>query len=603
MRSRTGNPSRTCAYSEPQREIARRTSPQFGRAAARDVARAEHEVGVRPPAAIRRGTSLGSCEKSQSISSTSSAPSSSARRKPARYARPSPSLRGAVQHARPRRSSDGEPVGDLAGAVGRAVVDHEHAVVGAEHLAERAHHRLEVLALVVGRQADGGPGHGPYHRRRWRQTLPKNADVADQFDLLADLLELEGSDPFRPLAYRRAAQRIRETAGSIAELALDGQGEEPAGDRQDDRGEDRPDRRDGRDRGDHQAQGHDPDRGRPVHAPARAGPEDGARGSGRSSASRPSSSCRPRPSSSACARSRGSARRPRSACSPRSRPRPRAEPKRALLGQGLPAVLAVVEALREHPGVDLVSEAGSVRRRRETFRDLDIIATADDPAALTEHFTKLDWVADVAAHGADQGDRALERRPALRPARRPARVLRQPAPALHGLEGAQRRAARERGARRALGLGVRRRERRDARGLPDPQRGGALRASRLPVHPARAARELGRARRGAEGRAAAARRARRPPRRPAHATRRGRTTARTRSRRWSRPPAPAATSTSRSPTTRTTCATASSSATSRRSSRWTSGWRRFGCCAGSRSTSRPTARSTSTTRRSRCSTG
>jgi DNA polymerase (family X) len=76
-----------------------------------------------------------------------------------------------------------------------------------------------------------------------------------------------------------------------------------------------------------------------------------------------------------------------------------AEPRRALLGQGLPAVLAVVQALREHPGVDLVSEAGSVRRRRETFRDLDIIATADDPAALTDHFTKLEWVADVAAKG------------------------------------------------------------------------------------------------------------------------------------------------------------------------------------------------------------
>jgi len=53
-------------------------------------------------------------------------------------------------------------------------------------------------------------------------TLPRNADVADQFDLLADLLELEGSDPFRPLAYRRASQRIRESAGSIAELALEG---------------------------------------------------------------------------------------------------------------------------------------------------------------------------------------------------------------------------------------------------------------------------------------------------------------------------------------------------------------------------------------------
>src|ERR687887_317177 len=53
-------------------------------------------------------------------------------------------------------------------------------------------------------------------------TLPRNADVAEQLELLADLLELEGQDAFRVLAYRRAATRIRETGSSIAQLALDG---------------------------------------------------------------------------------------------------------------------------------------------------------------------------------------------------------------------------------------------------------------------------------------------------------------------------------------------------------------------------------------------
>jgi DNA polymerase (family 10) len=41
-------------------------------------------------------------------------------------------------------------------------------------------------------------------------VLPPNADVAEQFDLLADLLELEGAESFRVLAYRRAATRMRE---------------------------------------------------------------------------------------------------------------------------------------------------------------------------------------------------------------------------------------------------------------------------------------------------------------------------------------------------------------------------------------------------------
>jgi DNA polymerase (family 10) len=40
-----------------------------------------------------------------------------------------------------------------------------------------------------------------------------------------------------------------------------------------------------------------------------------------------------------------------------------------------------------------------VRRRKETFKDLDIIASATNPAELTEHFTSLAWVANVAAHG------------------------------------------------------------------------------------------------------------------------------------------------------------------------------------------------------------
>ena len=34
-----------------------------------------------------------------------------------------------------------------------------------------------------------------------------------------------------------------------------------------------------------------------------------------------------------------------------------------------------------------VSEAGSARRRRETFRDLDVIATSTDLPALIEAFT------------------------------------------------------------------------------------------------------------------------------------------------------------------------------------------------------------------------
>ncbi len=49
-------------------------------------------------------------------------------------------------------------------------------------------------------------------------TLPRNAQVAEQFDLLADLLELEGAESFRVIAYRRAASRMRETSASMLPL-------------------------------------------------------------------------------------------------------------------------------------------------------------------------------------------------------------------------------------------------------------------------------------------------------------------------------------------------------------------------------------------------
>ena len=51
------------------------------------------------------------------------------------------------------------------------------------------------------------------------KTLPRNADVAEQLDLLADILELEGEAAYRLLAYRRAAALVREQPGLVAEMS------------------------------------------------------------------------------------------------------------------------------------------------------------------------------------------------------------------------------------------------------------------------------------------------------------------------------------------------------------------------------------------------
>src|SRR4029077_16635076 len=67
----------------------------------------------------------------------------------------------------------------------------------------------------------------PYDRRV--APLPRNADVADALDELADVSEILGEQGFRVLAYRRAATRIRETGASVAELALQGSAKELPG--------------------------------------------------------------------------------------------------------------------------------------------------------------------------------------------------------------------------------------------------------------------------------------------------------------------------------------------------------------------------------------
>lgn len=65
----------------------------------------------------------------------------------------------------------------------------------------------------------------------------------------------------------------------------------------------------------------------------------------------------------------------------------------------LSAVLAIgeeiVAELRAHPAADRVEIGGSARRMTDTCKDLDVIATARDPAALTTAFAELELLATV----------------------------------------------------------------------------------------------------------------------------------------------------------------------------------------------------------------
>ena len=229
--------------------------------------------------------------------------------------------------------------------------------------------------------------------------LPRNSDVADQIDLLGDLLALEGKDTFRAVAYRRAAARVRETSGSVAQLALDGRAKELQGI--------------GKtieeqiveivELGEIQAltrkkAGVPPEvvlfmklPGLGPKTAARIWRELGIETLDQLKAAAEGEQLRTLAGLGAKSEEKILAALAYQAESP--------ETDRYLLGSGLPAVQAVVAALRELPAAIAVSEAGSVRRRKETFRDLDIIASATNPGDLTGHFAGLSWVVDVAAQG------------------------------------------------------------------------------------------------------------------------------------------------------------------------------------------------------------
>jgi len=230
-------------------------------------------------------------------------------------------------------------------------------------------------------------------------TLPRNDDVAGQLDLLADLLELEGSDTFRILAYRRAAARIRESGASVAQLALDGKAKKLPGIGQTieekivqiiDTGEiEALRKRRGTIPPDVVAfmklPGLGPKTARRIWLELGVTTLAGLKRAAEEQRLRTLAGLGPKSEDNVLK-------------ALAEMPAPDA-PKRTLLGTALPALAAAVEELREHPAAEQVSEAGSARRRRETVRDLDIIATAADPAALLDHFVSRPWVVEIAARG------------------------------------------------------------------------------------------------------------------------------------------------------------------------------------------------------------
>lgn len=229
--------------------------------------------------------------------------------------------------------------------------------------------------------------------------LPRNPDLAAQFDLLADLMELEGADGFRIAAYRRAATRIRETGSSVAQLALDGRAKELQG------------------------------IGKTIEQKIVEVVEDGEihaltkrktevpvevatfmrlPGLGPKTARRLWQELGITTVDALRAAAEGQQLRGVAGLGAKTEekilaalalPKAAEGSQRTLLGTALPKLRAVADELAEHPAAIRVSIAGSARRCRETVHDLDLIATATDPAALLDAFCTAPWVVEVAARG------------------------------------------------------------------------------------------------------------------------------------------------------------------------------------------------------------
>ena len=72
---------------------------------------------------------------------------------------------------------------------------------------------------------------------------------------------------------------------------------------------------------------------------------------------------------------------------------------RVLLSMARPIAEELARMLREHPAADRVEVAGSVRRWAETCKDIDLIATAEEPQALAEHLVASPLIAAAGKPG------------------------------------------------------------------------------------------------------------------------------------------------------------------------------------------------------------
>src|ERR687897_1373912 len=227
----------------------------------------------------------------------------------------------------------------------------------------------------------------------------RNGEIAEAFEELASLYELDGAVVYRVVAYRNAAKAIREAGVSVAELATQGRAAELAG-----VGKTIAEKIDALlgtgsiPSADKlktripsglvevtRIPGLGPKRAKLLHdelgvssiEELREAAEDGrlkdVKGFGKKAEENV-----------IAAFAAGADGRPKA---------------RMLLSKALPVAEELVEALRDHPAAIRVELGGSARRLADTVKDIDIVASSSDPAALSAAFSELGAVDSVSTSG------------------------------------------------------------------------------------------------------------------------------------------------------------------------------------------------------------
>ena len=77
--------------------------------------------------------------------------------------------------------------------------------------------------------------------------------------------------------------------------------------------------------------------------------------------------------------------------------------ERTLLGVALPLSEIIIRAIESIPGTEGTVAAGSLRRFRETVKDIDILTISDNTKETVTKFTQMPFVQDVLASGSTKG--------------------------------------------------------------------------------------------------------------------------------------------------------------------------------------------------------